>query len=141
MLQHGIFSTCGDTSEPTLTNTNPWYGLYDTTYSLPSGQQLFIIPRAPTYIDYNAYTVAQVVDEYNTIFVPGGTATWNDILTSEVVTTVGFLTSFDMRGYMLHQGKDEKGKCDERFSNSLRFLLLLQETSFKPLIPLAKLVR
>jgi len=101
LLEHGIFCAAGDTSVKKLTGANPYYGLWAKNYTDPTGRQVYIVPRAPTSIDYNSWNGTQVSAQYN--FLYASQLSFEEILEMEAQITLGFMAALDWREYMFHQ--------------------------------------
>ncbi len=76
-----------------------WAYIVTLKISLPS--QVFVVPRAPTIIDYNSWNGSQVAAQYN--FLNTVNVTFEEVLQIEASITLGALAALDWTQYMFHQ--------------------------------------
>ena len=100
----GIRYWISDTSQLGWNNPTP-----NTGFWAPYAPNLLIIPRHPTNIFYNVSTPAQVVDEYNFYYAPGGkwafwptTRTYAQIIDTESDNLLAYMLQGDMDPWMFH---------------------------------------
>jgi hypothetical protein len=100
----GIRYWISDTSQPGWNNPTP-----NTGFWAPYAPGLLIIPRHPTNIFYNVSTPAQVTDEYNFYYAPGGawafwptTRTYAQIIDTESDNLLAYMLQGDMDPWMFH---------------------------------------
>jgi hypothetical protein len=100
----GIRYWISDTSQVGWNNPSPNAGFW-AQYA----PNLLIIPRHPTNIFYNVSTPAQVVDEYNFYYGPGGAwafwpsaRTYTQIIDTESDNLLAYMLQGDMDPWMFH---------------------------------------
>jgi hypothetical protein len=100
----GIRYWIDDTSQPGWNNPAPNVGFF-----AQFAPNLLIIPRHPTNIFYNVATQAQVVDEYNFYYAPGGKwafwpapRTYAQIIDSESDNVLAYMLQGDWDPIMFH---------------------------------------
>ncbi len=115
----GVRNTGGDASKPyPVTPTSTTGPTYPAGTSFVEGR-FRVIPRYPTNVYYNVATQAQLVDEYNHLYLPpelGGvcvntatttcrtsTASWSDIVAAESERIFGHMMGNDPRPHYFHQ--------------------------------------
>ena len=101
---NGIRYWISDTSQLGWNNPTP-----NTGFWAPYAPNLLIIPRHPTNIFYNVSTPAQVVDEYNFYYAPGGAwafwpspRTYAQIIDTESDNLLAYMLQGDMDPWMFH---------------------------------------
>jgi hypothetical protein len=100
----GIRYWISDTSRVGWNNPSPNVGFW-----APAEPRLLVIPRRPTNIFYNVSTPAQVVDEYNYFYAPGGLfpfwpspRTYDQIIDIESENVLSYLLQGDNDPLMFH---------------------------------------
>lgn len=110
MIDNGIQCVVGDNSVPALVPENLYHGIVTTT-AVHGYDGVFIIPRAPTEIYFDAAFPETEVVEFNSRYGIGGSIiasdhnkTLDQILEQEADRTVRNLMFFRHDPYMFHQG-------------------------------------
>jgi hypothetical protein len=115
----GVRNTGGDASKPyPVTPTSTTGPTYPAGTSFVEGR-FRVIPRYPTNVYYNVATQAQLVDEYNHLYLPpelGGVcvntatttcrtsaASWSDVVQAESDRMLGHMMGNDPRPHYFHQ--------------------------------------
>ena len=125
----GIRNTGGDASKPypvtPTSTTGPTYPAGTSFVETP----IRVIPRYPTNVYYNVATQAQLLDEYNHLYLPpelGGVcvntstttcrsspASWEDVVAAESQRIFGHMMGNDPRPHYFHQTNlAESGQAD-----------------------------
>lgn len=101
----GIRYVISDTSRPGGANPSPNAGVYS-----PFQPNVLVIPRRPTNLFYNLSTPAELVDEYNHFYGPGGlwaywprNLSYAEIIDQESANLLGYLLRWDLDPWMFHQ--------------------------------------
>lgn len=104
IFDNGIKYVTGDNSRSELVPEHPYVGLY-TTEEKNGFNGVLIIPRNATEIYYNASTPAELVSEYNSIYMKslGSWSSFDDIYKREAERVVINLLRYDPSPYMFHQ--------------------------------------